>query len=126
MEFDYAKLIYLLMLLSFLIWQLRGKNIFVFNKEKKLIQLLDKAEEVVSKCSGGYSGNFLSAEEFHKELSAAIQEYKRGDTKKLDLFYRWFVPSSTWDDFVGHKGEVLGDKIFDLITKVKKDVKKPA
>lgn len=110
------------MLLSFLIWQLRGNNIFVFNKEKKLIQLLDKAEEVVSKCSGGYSGEFLSAEEFHDVLSAAIQEYKRGNTKKLDLFYVWFAPSSTWDDFVGHKGEVLGDKIFDLITKVKKGV----
>lgn len=114
------------MLLSFLIWQLRGKNIFVLNKEKKLIQLLDKAEEIVSKYSGGYSGNFLSAEEFHNELKTAIQDYKRGDTKKLDLFYVWFAPSSTWDDFVGLKGEVLGDKIFDLIVKLKEDAKKAA
>lgn len=120
MEFDFARLIYLLMLLSFLIWQLRGKNIFVLNKEKKLIQLLDKAEKIVSKCSGGYSGNFLSADEFHKELKTAIQDYKGGDKKKLDLLYIWFAPTSAWDDFVGQDGANLGDKIFDLINKINK------
>jgi hypothetical protein len=60
MEFDFARLFYLLIVLAFLIWQLRGKKIIVINKEKRLIHLLDKAEGIVSNYSGGYSGDILS------------------------------------------------------------------
>jgi hypothetical protein len=66
-------------------------------------------------------GGLTSAEEFHEKLKKAIEDYKDGDIKKLDLFYIWFAPTSAWDDFVGKEGANLGDEIFDLITKIRKD-----
>lgn len=123
MEFDFARLIYLLMILSFLIWQLVVRKPFTpkIDKKKRLIHLLDKAEVVLSKYSGGYSGEFLSAEEFHQNLKNSIQEYKNGDIKKLDSFQIWFAPTCEWDDFVGKEGISLGNEIYELILSIKEE-----
>ena len=85
----------------------------------KLIRLLDKAEDLVGQFSGGYSGQFLSAEEFHQALKQAIDKYKNGDTKQIDNFYYWFAPTTCWDDFVGKDGEDLGNETFGLICKIR-------
>ena len=44
---------------------------------KKLIELLDKAEYLAGQFSGGYSGQFLSAEEFHLVLVDSITKLKK-------------------------------------------------
>jgi hypothetical protein len=121
MEFDYTQLIYLLLLLSFLVWQYFTKRTVKFNKKTQLIHLLDKAERVISKYSGGYSGVTLSAEEFHQELKISIQKFKSGDPTQLNQFRIWFAPTFAWDDFVGQKGQELGNQIFELIEEIKKE-----
>ena len=61
----------------------------------KLIDLLDKAEKLASELHGGYSGQFLSAEEFHQALFNCINKFKQAT--KLNLpnftfgFYRHLV-----------------------------------
>jgi hypothetical protein len=87
--------------------------------KKNLIKLLDKAEKLVSEYSGGYSGIFLSAEEFHKALKLSIEQFKNGDNSKLDEFYIWFAPTSAWDDFVGSEGENLANQIFEIVESLK-------
>ncbi len=44
---------------------------------KVLISDLKKAETILSQYSGGYSGEHLSAEEFHKDLVDRISKLKK-------------------------------------------------
>ena len=76
---------------------------------------------MLAKYSGGYSGEYLSAQEFHKDLKSAVEEYKKGDDTKLDLFYIWFAPTCEWDDFVGKEVENLANEIFEIVDKLKKE-----
>ena len=92
----------------------------LFPNKNRLLKLLDKSEKMVSKCEGGYSGEYLSAQEFHTDLKAAITDYRNGNDKKLDLFYIWFAPTCQWDDFVGKEGESLANEIFEIVNKLKK------
>lgn len=85
----------------------------------KLIRLLDKAENLAGQFSGGYSNQFLSAEEFHQALKDAIEKYKNGDNMQIENFYFWFAPTTSWDDFVGIEGVELGNEIFELICKIR-------
>jgi hypothetical protein len=85
---------------------------------KKLIELLDKAEHLAGQFSGGYSGQFLSAEEFHSALVDSITKLKSGDNSQLDKLNIWFLPTSCWDDFVGRDGQDLANQISDLLVKM--------
>jgi hypothetical protein len=85
---------------------------------KKLIELLEQAEQLVGQYSGGYSGQFFSAEEFHAALVTSISKLKSGDNSQLNQLYRWFLPTSCWDDFVGRDGENLANQISYLLTKI--------
>ena len=87
---------------------------------KKLIVDLDKAEKIVSEYSGGYSGEFIGAEEFHEALRKHIQKLKKGDTSVLNDLWVWFAPTCQWDDFVGNEGIDLGNRIFERLNKLKK------
>lgn len=87
--------------------------------KNRLIELLDKAEYLAKQFSGGYSGHFLSTEEFHKSLVDSIAKLKSGDLSQLDKLYLWFLPTSCWDDFIGSDGQDLGKTIFELVTKIK-------
>ena len=60
----------------------------------KLIDLLDKAEKLASVFQGGYSGHFLSAEEFHRALFDSINKFKQGDKSQLNKLPIWFLPTS--------------------------------
>lgn len=42
----------------------------------KLIDLLDRAKKLARQFQGGYSGQFLSAEEFYQELYDGINKFK--------------------------------------------------
>lgn len=86
--------------------------------KKKLIELLDKAEHLAGQFSGGYSGQFLSAEEFHSALVDSIIKLKSGDNLQLDKLNIWFLPTSCWDDFVGRDGQDLANQISDLLVKM--------
>jgi hypothetical protein len=77
----------------------------------KLIDLLDKAEKQASEFQGGCSGQFLSAEEFHKALFDSINKLKQGDKTQLDELHIWFSPTSCWDDFIGKDGQDLANEI---------------
>jgi hypothetical protein len=102
-----------------LAWQqLTTKSLFP--TKKRLVRLLDKAKKIVSKYEGGYSGEYLSAQEFHKDLKSSIVDYRNGDDTKLDQFYIWFAPTCQWDDFVGSEGENLANQIFEIVSKLKK------
>jgi hypothetical protein len=82
----------------------------------KLIDLLDKAELLASEFQGGYSGQFLSAEEFHQALFDSINKFKLGDKTQLDKLHIWFLPTSCWDDFVGKEGQDLANEIIALLS----------
>lgn len=82
-----------------------------------LIIDLNEAERIVSKLSGGYSGEFLSAEEFHNELLLSILELKKGNMNVIRTLWFWFLPTSVWDDFVGNNE--LGNRIFSKLEKLK-------
>jgi len=49
-----------------------------------LISDLKKAEIFLSKCSGGYSGEYLSAEEFLIDLTDRINKLEKGDKSVLE------------------------------------------
>ena len=86
----------------------------------KLIDLLDKAEKLASKFQGGYSGQFLSAEEFHQSLLDSINKFKQGDKTQLDKLHIWFLPTSCWDDFIGIEGQTLVNEISELLSTLTK------
>ena len=92
------------------------KNKTFYPKKTRLLNLLDKAEIILSKYEGGYSGEYLSAKEFHKDFKKTILEYRNGDNSKIDLFYIWFAPTCHWDDFVGYEDSDIANKIFDYAT----------
>jgi len=84
---------------------------------KHLISLLDKAVELSAEFTGGYSPNFLSAEEFHATLARAVQRIKENNLMELEKINTWFLPASAWDDFVDIDGLDLGNEISDLVSK---------
>ena len=86
----------------------------------KLINLLEKAEKLASKFHGGYSGQFLSAEEFHQAFLESINKFKQGDNTQLDKLNIWFLPTSCWDNFVGKDGQNLANKISELLSTLTK------
>ena len=87
---------------------------------EQLIELLDEAEQLVGQFSGGYSGEFLSAEEFHVSFKNAIAKLKQGDNSQINSFSSWFAPSSCWDDFTGDDGTDLANKIYELLLRIKR------
>ena len=112
-------LIYIALGLVIILWQTLKTFGRPVNKER-LINLLEKAEKLAGQFTGGYSGQFLSAQEFHEALKTSIDKYKNGDISQLDILYFWFAPTCSWDDFVGKEGEKTGNEIFELIEKLKK------
>jgi len=86
----------------------------------KFIDLLDKAEKLAGKFQGGYSGQFLSAEEFHQALFDSINKFKQGDKTQLDKLHIWFLPTSCWDDFIGKDGQDLAIEISGLLSTLTK------
>ena len=93
-------------------------NIFTNRiKMKSLISDLKRAEKILSEYSGGYSGEHLSAEEFHKDLVDRINKLENGDKSVIEDLWIWFAPTCQWDDFVGNAE--LGEKIFQKIEKIK-------
>lgn len=85
---------------------------------KQLILLLERAVQLSAEFSGGYSANFLSAEEFHATLAKTVQRIKENHITELEKIYTWFIPASAWDDFVDIDGLDLGNEIFELVTKL--------
>lgn len=86
----------------------------------QLIELLDKAEILAREFKGGYSGEFLSAEEFHQALLESINKFKNGDKTQLEKLHLWFLPTSCWDDFVGSDGQDLANEISPMLSKLTK------
>ena len=85
-------------------------------KRQSIISKLEKAEKLLSQHSGGYSGEYLSAEEFHADFVKTLRELKDGNNERIQDFYLWFSPTCQWDDFVGKDGEKLANSIYkDLI-----------
>jgi len=83
---------------------------------KQLIQLLDKAENLASEFTGGYSNQFFSAEEFHKALFESINKLKQGDKTQQEILQLWFAPTCSWDDFVGRDGQDLANEIYEILS----------
>jgi hypothetical protein len=84
-------------------------------KKELLFKLLDAAQELAGKYTGGYSNTFLSAEEFHISLKESIIKLKNGDLQQLNRLHIWFAPTCSWDDFVGNVGFELGNEIYEKI-----------
>ena len=92
-------------------------------KKWEFFELLDdlhKAEKMLSKYEGAYSGEFLSAQEFHEALIDAIDDIEFGNQTDLSRFWIWFAPTKAWDDFVGEEGIELGNRIFERVDRWKK------
>lgn len=84
---------------------------------KALISDLKKAEIILSQYSGGYSGEHLSAEEFHKDLVDRISKLEKGDESVIEDLWILFAPTCQWDDFVGNID--LGERIFQRLNRIK-------
>ena len=93
-------------------------NIFTKWNRNSLIKDLKKSAEILSEFSGGYSGEHLSAEEFHQDLIDRIIKLENGDDSVLEDLWIWFAPTCQWDDFVGDVN--LGERIYQKIIKLKK------
>lgn len=89
-------------------------------KLKRLLKLLDEAEKLAGQFSGGYSNNFLSAQEFHIALKDSINKLKTGDIDQLNDLCLWFAPTCGWDDFIHKDGEDLANEIYPLVTELRK------
>ena len=92
----------------------------IFKKRNKVVSLLSdlkKAEKILSGYSGGYSGEHLSAKEFHTDLADRIKKLENGDENVIEDLWVWFAPTCQWDDFVGDID--LGEKIFQQLDKIK-------
>ena len=85
---------------------------------EQLLTLLDQANELAFQFSGGYSNEFLSAEEFHQALLESIGKLKLGDETQLEKLYFWFLPTGCWDVFVGTDGADLANNICSQISNV--------
>lgn len=96
-------------------WLVKCKLLTTKTNTKKLLGLLDQAEHLAGQFSGGCSGQFNSAEDFHLALSDSITKLKNGDNSQLDKLNIWFLPTSCWDDFVGTEGQELANQISDLL-----------
>ena len=88
-------------------------------KLQKLIELLEKAENLVSMFSGGYTEKFNSVEEFHDALSESLNKLKSGELNEILKLDLWFLPTCDWDDFIGTKGVYLAQEISDLLSELK-------
>lgn len=86
----------------------------------ELIELLDEALLILKPLSGGYSGEYLTVEEFYSDLSVTVDRLKEGKPFDLNKLWGWFAPTCEWDDFVGDVE--LGQKVFDQIEKVRNDI----
>ena len=86
---------------------------------KELLTKLNEAYEILSKLSGGHSGEFLSAEEFSAAFQHKIKEIENGNKKAIQEVYYWFAPTCEWDDFVTENNNELGNTIFELLEKHK-------
>lgn len=87
------------------------------NYIQSLINDLKEAEKILSEYSGGYSGQYISAEEFHKDLKDRIFKLENGNEAVLEDLWIWFAPSCQWDEFVGDA--ILGERIFQQIIALK-------
>jgi|GEM_PF-889439 len=92
-------------------------------KIEGLIKLLDKAENLAGQFTGGYSNNFLSAQEFHAALKDSIKKLKAGDNDQLNELWLWFAPTCDWDDFIQKEGEDLANEIHPLVTELRESLK---
>jgi|GEM_PF-1649693 len=89
----------------------------------ELIEDLHLAEALLSKYEGGYSGDFLSAQEFHRALIEEIDKLESENRTDLNQIWIWFSPTCAWDDFVGRDGIELGNRIFQRADNWKKGTK---
>ena len=87
------------------------------SKVNSLITDLKKAENILSEYYEGYSGEHLSAEEFHTDLVGRIKKLVNGDESVIEDLWIWFAPTCQWDDLVGDID--LGERIFQQLNKIK-------
>lgn len=86
----------------------------------ELLEDLHLASEMLSQREGGYSGEYLSVEEFKLALDEAIDDIEGGNKIDLSFFYYCFAPTCEWDDFTNENGTELGNRIFERVSKWKK------
>ncbi len=75
---------------------------------------------MVSQYRGGYSGEFLDAQEFASALAKATQSIENGERTNIQDLLGWFAPTCAWDDFAGSEGIPLGNEIYSALKILKK------
>lgn len=86
---------------------------------EKLLFDLNEAAQILSQYRGGYSGVYLSAEEFHTSLVERIKKLENGDRSVMDSLWVDFAPTCAWDDFVGNVE--MGNRVFERLDKLNKN-----
>lgn len=87
----------------------------------ELIEDLHKAEKLLSTCKAGYSGEFISAEDFHRAFVDELYNIEFDNVADFTLMWRWFMPNCIWDDFTGTEGLELGSRIFARLDRWKRN-----
>ena len=82
-----------------------------------MLDELREAEKLLKGRTGGYSGKYLSAEEFREALKDEIDSIEFGNKYDLIQIYLWFAPTTQWDDFAGSEGLDLGNGIFERVSR---------
>jgi hypothetical protein len=81
-----------------------------------LLDDLNDAIKIVSKYSGGYSGDMISAEEFTQRLREEVDNIKQQDFPDLNLIWLWFAPTCHWDDFTSSEDSDIANRIFEKVS----------
>jgi hypothetical protein len=84
---------------------------------ENLITELEAAEKYLSEFSGGWSNEFMSAEEFHAAFKKELTALKKDHKRSLSTFVIWFMPTSEWDDLTNSDSlsTEFGNRIYKLL-----------
>jgi hypothetical protein len=85
-------------------------------KKYELFELfddLDSAQKILSEIKAGYSGNFISAEDFYKAFEEELYDLNHQNVPDFRQICLRFAPTSAWDDFVGFEGMELANRILE-------------
>ncbi len=87
---------------------------------QELITALEAALDVARQYRGSGSNNFYDIEEFCGVLEEVIAGFKAGNLMRLDDVWLWFAPTCDWDDLIGLPGFDFGNRVYELVERVKK------
>lgn len=80
----------------------------------ELIELLERALEILKDQESGASDNFNSPKEFALALDDERDSIEFGNQTDLKKIWTWFAPTCDWDDIVDSEHQNIANEIFEI------------